>query len=130
MRQVRDHHLLIHQLRLDEMRRHLSPRHLHMRGITLALRTNLGVPGLDHASEFPELNRLRVHLFDCFALVNRLLCSAHVSGTTSNGKSDMRLIKEGPRPLRNPSVRELTTNFFDTGRVLDQLLASILINFG
>ena len=34
-----------------------------------------GSPGRLH------LNRKRVHIFDCFALVNRLLCSAHSEGS-------------------------------------------------
>jgi len=49
-----------------------------MRGITLALRTIFGLgPGVDHRDEFVEpVNGRQFHLFDGFALVNRLLCSA------------------------------------------------------
>jgi hypothetical protein len=53
-------------------------RNPHMRGTTLALRIIFGLGlGLDHADEFIEpVNGRPFHLFDGFALVNRLLCSA------------------------------------------------------
>ena len=53
----------------------------HMRGTTLALRVVLGRGAdTDHEGECLELDGKPVHIFDCFALVNRLLCSAHVRG--------------------------------------------------
>jgi len=58
-------------------------RNPHMRGTTLALRAIFGSPGTDHETEFLDMHGERVHLFDCFALVNRLLCSAHVRGTST-----------------------------------------------
>jgi uracil-DNA glycosylase len=53
-------------------------RNPHMRGTTSALRVLLGKGlGADHDDEFVHpLNGRRFHLFDGFALVNRLLCSA------------------------------------------------------
>jgi hypothetical protein len=60
-------------------------RNPHMRGTTLALREIFGGPGTDHETEFLDVDGQSVHLFDCFALVNRLLCASHVAAT-SNGK--------------------------------------------
>jgi len=52
-------------------------RNPHMRGTTNVLRLLFGVPlGADHDSEFMIIEGQRVHLFDAFALVNYLLCSA------------------------------------------------------
>ena len=57
-------------------------RNPHMRGTTSALRLLFGVPlGADHEREFLQIDRERVHLFDVFALINYLLCSA-VDGNT------------------------------------------------
>lgn len=73
------------------------PRNRHMRGTTLALRTIFGTgPGTDREDEFLELPDGPTHLFDCFALVNRLLCSAHVTGT-SNGKSTTTMLNNCQR---------------------------------
>lgn len=59
-------------------------RNPHMRGTTSALRVVFGRdPGIDHAGEWVQpLNGARFHLFDGFALVNRLLCSAGSVGTS------------------------------------------------
>ncbi len=52
-------------------------RNPHMKGCTSALRLLFGKdPGSDHEGEFVSLDGVPVHLFDCFALVNFLLCSA------------------------------------------------------
>jgi hypothetical protein len=65
-------------------------RNPHMRGTTLALRVALGRgPGTDHEGEFLKLGNRRVHVFDCFALVNRLLCSAHELGSRGRPTSTM-----------------------------------------
>jgi hypothetical protein len=61
-------------------------RNPHMRGTTLALRTIFCKPGTGHATEFLQMDGEWVHMFDCFALVNRLLCAAHTAGT-STGRS-------------------------------------------
>lgn len=55
-----------------------SGRNPHMRGTTTALRLLLGTePGVDREGEFLKpANGRAFHLFDGFALVNRLLCSA------------------------------------------------------
>jgi hypothetical protein len=58
-------------------------RNPHMRGTTLALRRVFGLTGLDHEGEFLDLDSTRAHLFECFALVNRLLCAAHAAGTST-----------------------------------------------
>lgn len=59
-----------------------------MRGTTLALRFVLtGEIATDWDGEFLDLGSRRVHVFDCFALVNRLLCAAHVPGTSQGRPS-------------------------------------------
>ena len=64
-------------------------RNPHMRGSTSALRLLLGLPlGGDHAEEFLETrDGERFHLFDAFALVNYLLCSAIGVDKSRRGKS-------------------------------------------
>ena len=71
-------------------------RNPHMRGTTLAIRAILGRPGTDHATEFLEMDGERVHMFDCFALVNRLLCAAHTAGT-SEGRSTRTMLSNCER---------------------------------
>lgn len=63
-------------------------RNPHMRGTTTILRLlSGGQPGDDRAGEFLDLESgERVHLFDAFALVNVLLCSATAPGN-SQGRS-------------------------------------------
>lgn len=62
-------------------------RNPHMRGTTNVLRLLFGVPlGVDHRSEFIQVEGQLVHLFDAFALVNYLLCSAVADGRR-NGKA-------------------------------------------
>lgn len=52
-------------------------RNPHMKGCTSALRLLFDKDlGSDHEGEFVSLDGVPVHLFDCFALVNFLLCSA------------------------------------------------------
>ena len=65
-----------------------------MRGTTSALRVLFGADARsDHASEFLELaSGERVHMFDAFALVNVLLCSAHEAGT-KRGRSSAAMRK-------------------------------------
>ena len=54
-----------------------KPRNPHMKGCTNVLRLLFGKHlGSDHAGEFVEFDGAPVHVFDCFALVNFLLCSA------------------------------------------------------
>jgi hypothetical protein len=77
----------------DQMHKRRNP---HMRGTTLALRTIFGLPGTNHATEFLYLDEKSVHLFDCFALVNRLLCAAHLAGT-STGKSTKTMLNNCER---------------------------------
>ena len=57
-------------------------RNPHMKGTTSVLRLIFGIPlGTDHHSEFLSIEGKRVHIFDVFALVNYLLCSAVRDGS-------------------------------------------------
>jgi len=72
-------------------------RNPHMKGTTLALRMILGTgSGTEREGEFINVDGDQVHLFDCFALVNRLLCAAHVKGT-SEGKSTPAMLRNCER---------------------------------
>lgn len=71
-------------------------RNPHMRGTTLALRALFDRPGTDHPGEFIDVDGERIHMFDCFALVNRLLCAAHLRGT-STGKSTKTMLSNCER---------------------------------
>jgi len=63
-------------------------RNPHMRGTTSVLRLLFGLPlGTDHQSELLEVSGRQVHLFDAFALVNYLLCTAIASDGGSRGCS-------------------------------------------
>jgi hypothetical protein len=64
-------------------------RNPHMRGTTSVLRLLFGIPlGSNHASEFIQVEQgTKVHIFDMFALVNYLLCSAVSEGEGRRGKS-------------------------------------------
>jgi hypothetical protein len=80
-------------------------RNPHMLGTTLALRTILGLPGTDHQDEFLDIDGKSVHIFDCFALVNRLLCAAHLINDktgqrTSTGKPTRTMLNNCERHFR------------------------------
>jgi hypothetical protein len=80
-------------------------RNPHMLGTTLALRTILGLAGTDHQSEFLDIDGKPVHIFDCFALVNRLLCAAHLVNDktgrrTSTGKPTRTMLNNCERHFR------------------------------
>jgi hypothetical protein len=77
----------------DGIRKRRNP---HMRGTTLALRAIFGNPGTEHATEFLALDGERVHMFDCFGLVNRLLCASHKAGT-SEGKPTRTMLSNCER---------------------------------
>ena len=63
-------------------------RNPHMRGTTNVLRLLFGLPlSTDHDSEFLMINGEQVHLFDCFALVNYLICSAISTSGKKQGKA-------------------------------------------
>lgn len=66
----------------------LLARNPHMRGTTSLLRLLFGIPlGTDHESEYIKTDDGRgYHIFDAFALVNYLLCSAVSS---AGGTTDM-----------------------------------------
>ena len=84
--------------RFDGDGEHLR-RNPHMRGTTLALKTIFGISGTDHATEFLYLGGENAHIFDCFALVNRLLCAAHLEGT-STGKATTTMLNNCERHFR------------------------------
>ena len=67
-------------------------RNPHMKGTTSVLRLIFGISlGTDHNSEFLLIEGKRVHIFDAFALVNYLLCSAVLDGTR-NGKASQTMM--------------------------------------
>jgi len=69
-------------------------RNPHMRGTTNVLRLLFGVPlGTDHASEFMFIDGEWVHLFDAFALVNYLLCSAVANDGKMRGLATPTMMK-------------------------------------
>ncbi len=71
----------------------LPARNPHMRGTTSLLRLLFGIPlGTDHAREYIQINNNeKCHIFDAFALVNYLLCSAIAKdgGTTDKSTPTM-----------------------------------------
>jgi len=65
-----------------------TQRNPHMRGTTSALRLLYGLPlRIDHNSEFLRDNSERFHIYDAFALVNYLLCSAVDESEGKRGKA-------------------------------------------
>jgi hypothetical protein len=65
-----------------------TQRNPHMRGTTSALRLLYGLPlRVDHNSEFLRSNSERFHIYDAFALVNYLLCSAVQEDEGKRGKA-------------------------------------------
>ncbi|MDY0040232.1 MAG: hypothetical protein RBS57_07960 [Desulforhabdus sp.] len=71
--------------------RGFADRNPHMKGTTHALRVLFGrTPGVDPAGETLDVGRVQIHLFDAFALVNLLLCSA-TDGTARGRATDTML---------------------------------------
>lgn len=63
-----------------------SSRNPHLRGTTSVLRLLFGIPlGTDHESEWVSIQGNQVHIFDMFALVNYLLCSAIATDGNKQG---------------------------------------------
>jgi hypothetical protein len=63
-------------------------RNPHMKGTTSALRLLFGLPlGTDYRSEDLDVDGSHCHLFDAFALVNYLLCSAVGNDGTMRGQA-------------------------------------------
>lgn len=99
-------------------------RNPHMKGTTNVLRLLFGIPlGIDHDSEFLMIDGKPVHIFDAFALVNYLLCSAVLDGGSTKGKAT-RTMKENcsghfraVMQILAPSVLIVQgTNFWSTVR--------------
>ncbi len=69
-------------------------RNPHMKGTTNVLRLLFGLPlGIDHDSEFLMIDGKAVHIFDAFALVNYLLCSAVPDDGSTKGKATSTMKK-------------------------------------
>ena len=86
-----------------------SRRNPHMRGTTSVLRLLFGIPlGREHSDEYlHSIDGDKFHLFDSFALVNYLLCSAVSS-------------KEGRRGKSTPIMRRNCLGYFNkTVEILD-----------
>jgi hypothetical protein len=75
-------------------------RNPHMRGTTSALRLLFGYDvGADYCQEFISISQEKTHVFDCFALVNYLMCSA-VDGRTTKGRSKSTMQNSCARHFR------------------------------
>jgi hypothetical protein len=75
---------------LDEtgLQKTFNQRNPHMRGTTSALRLLYGIPlAADHAGEFLQTSACRCHIFDAFALINYLLCSAVIKEKERRSKA-------------------------------------------
>ena len=86
-------------------------RNPHMRGTSNVLRLLFNVPlGTDHKSEFMKIDGGCVHLFDAFALVNYLLCSAVGNDGKTRGLATPTMMKNcqhhfrGALQILEPSV--------------------------
>lgn len=96
-RAIHDDNGMGRRLISDREHKQRSP---HMRGTTLALRTIFGKrAGIDHAGEFIDLPNGPTHVFDCFALLNRLLCSSHLI-ETSSGRPTKTMVRNCERHFR------------------------------
>lgn len=94
------------------------PRNPHMRGTTSALRVIFGKGiGEDYDGEcvYPE-NGDRFHIFDGFALVNRLLCSAGPPGTSSGRPTGVMLKHCRDHFSATLSILEPTILIFQGGK--------------
>lgn len=103
---------------------HLA-RNPHMRGTTSLLRLAFGLGlGSDHASEFLHLPEGRVHLFDAFALVNFLLCSAVPLGSAapSSAFDSERFKGAGKGRSTFEMQRNCARHFRETLRILEPTL--------
>jgi hypothetical protein len=66
----------------------LEGRNAHMRGTTSALRLLFGYDvGSDYDQEWISVNKAKVHLFECFSLVNYMMCAAFDDETSNRGNS-------------------------------------------
>lgn len=106
-------------------------RNPHMRGTTTVLRLIAGhKPGVDYDGEFLHpVNGRPFHLYDGFALVNRLLCSAGVMNTsqgrptatmfdncTEHFRATMRILEPTLVVLQGKSVTKWTAPVLQPGR--------------
>jgi hypothetical protein len=73
----------------------------HMKGCMSVLRLLFGKElGSDRGGEFAQLDGTAIHLFDCFAMVNFLLCSAVVSAGSKQGRSTPTMQRNCARHFR------------------------------
>lgn len=99
-------------------------RNPHMRGTTSALRVILGKGlGSDQDGEFvPPTNGRAFHIFDGFALVNRLLCSAGPRGS-NEGHPTRTMFRNCEEHLRATlSILEPTIVIIQGGKVARQTM--------
>ena len=100
-------------------------RNPHMRGTTSLLRLAFGLGlGSDHASEFLYLSEGRVHIFDAFALVNFLLCSAVPLGSAAPSSAfDAERFKGAGQGCSTAEMqRNCARHFRETLRILEPTL--------
>jgi hypothetical protein len=110
-------------------------RNPHMRGTTSALRVLLGQGlGTDYAGEFVHpLKGKPFHIFDGFALVNRLLCSAGsvnssqgrptatmFSNCTNHFSATLKILQPTIVILQGKAVVTSTSTVLERGRTYDQ----------
>lgn len=78
-----------------------TARNPHMKGTTSVLRLLFGIPlGVDHDSEFLTIGGERCHLFEAFALVNYLLCSAVSTDQGTRGQATPTMKKNCQQHFR------------------------------
>jgi hypothetical protein len=78
-----------------------NQRNPHMRGTTSALRLLHGIPlAADRAGEFLQTSTYQCHIFDAFALINYLLCSAVIKGGKRRSKATKVMLSNCQRHFR------------------------------
>lgn len=100
-------------------------RNPHMRGTTSLLRLVFGLGlGTDHASEFLPLQDGATHIFDAFALVNFLLCSALAPGSPAPSRSFSEKTLRGGKSGRSTTTMQENCfeHFLQTIEILDPTL--------
>ncbi len=98
-------------------------RNPHMKGCTSLLRLLFGKDlGSDYEGESVELGGTRIHIFDCFALVNFLLCSALPRGSIC---SDELILRGGKRGEATRIMQRHCARHF--GATLERLEPTIIV---
>lgn len=99
--------------------RRFSARNPHMRATTSLLRLLVGrAPGADYEGEFIPIGKTSTHLFETFALVNFLLCSAIGAGRSGDPASPA--FRGGGRGQATPTMwRNCARHFRAALEILD-----------